>query len=71
MSQEPFTPVIEILVTKKLTLRELLKLNEVLNDVETGRRIILVDGRHLSDLDEVILPGKRIVIVSIEALGGG
>ena len=71
MSQKPFNPVIELFGKDNLSLRELLKLNNILSDVEAGRRIILVDGRHLSDLDEVILPGKKLVIVSIEALGGG
>jgi len=71
MSQEPLTPVKEIVVTQKMALRKLLKLNQVLSDVEAGKRIVLFEGRNLSDLNEVLLSGKRIVIVSIGALGGG
>ena len=56
---------------EEMTLRELLKMNDVLEDVEAGIRIILWNGSSLMDLDAIVPPGQKLVVVSVGALGGG
>ena len=42
-----------------------------LNAVQQGTKIILLEGKNLSDLDQLVPAGKKIAIISINLLGGG
>jgi hypothetical protein len=60
-----------IVSEEEMTLRELLMMNDVLEDVEAGIRIVLWNGSSLMDLDAMVPPGQKLVVVSVGALGGG
>lgn len=52
-------------------LRALLDRHGVLAEVEAGRRIVLLEGRSLTDLDRVVPPGKTLAVIAFHLLGGG
>ena len=63
---------VRILYTRtEMSLRELLKENKLLVSVKEGTKIILLEGKNLTDLDRIIPLGKKIAIISIDVLGGG
>jgi len=72
MSKEERIQPIKIIIPKnKKSLRNLLKENNVLIQVKNGHRIVLMEGKSLTDLDQVIPLGKKIVVISFSVLGGG
>jgi len=52
-------------------LRTLLQQHGLLEAVQQGTKIILIEGKNLSDLNQHIPAGKKIAIISIDLLGGG
>ncbi len=72
MSKEERIQPVKIIIPKnEKSLRNLLKENNVLIQVKNGRRIVLMEGKSLTDLDQVIPLGKKIVVISFSVLGGG
>lgn len=53
------------------SLRELLKENNLLDRLKMGNKILLLEGKNLTDLDLIIPSGKKIAVISIDVLGGG
>jgi hypothetical protein len=43
----------------------------MLVSVKDGTKIILLEGKNLTDLDRIIPLGKKIAVISIDVLGGG
>jgi hypothetical protein len=68
---EHIQPVQTIVSTKKEALRVLLQQHGILDAVQQGTKIILLEGKNLSDLDQLVPAGKKIAIISINLLGGG
>lgn len=64
-------PVRIIATDMPTSLRSLLKRHGVLEEVEAGRRIVLLEGRSLTDLDRVVPPGKTLAVIAFHLLGGG
>jgi hypothetical protein len=52
-------------------LRVLLQQHGILDAVQQGTKIILMEGKNLADLDQLVPAGKKIAIISINLLGGG
>ncbi len=72
MSKEERIQPVKIIIPKtEKSLRNLLKENNVLIQVKNGHRIVLMEGKSLTDLDQVIPLGKKIIVISFSALGGG
>lgn len=71
MSRGQMPPVKVVVSEEKEVLRRLLERNGVLEEVETGKSIILYEGKSLVDLTFIVPSGKQLAIVSFEALGGG
>jgi len=72
MSKGEMMQPIKIIISKhKKSLRNLLKENNVLSQVKSGDKIVLMEGKSLTDLDLMIPPGKKIVVISFVILGGG
>ena len=70
--QEPrITPVRVIESEDKIILKDLLKIYGLLEEVESGRRIILFEGKSLSDLNVTISPGDKLAVIAFDLLGGG
>jgi hypothetical protein len=42
-----------------------------LEEVEAGQRIVLLEGRSLTDLDHIVPPGKTLAVIAFHLLGGG
>lgn len=64
-------PVRIIYAHNEISLRELLKENHILDLVKRGNKIILLEGKNLTDLDLIVPSGKKIAVISIDVLGGG
>jgi hypothetical protein len=64
-------PVQIIYSNNEKSLRELLKENNMLDQIKMGNKILLLEGKNLTDLDLIISSGKKIAIISIDVLGGG
>lgn len=64
-------PVQIIYSNNEKSLRELLKENNMLDQIKMGNKILLLEGKNLTDLDLIIPSGKKIAIISIDVLGGG
>jgi hypothetical protein len=43
----------------------------MLEAVKHGTKIILLEGKNLSDLNQHVPAGKKIAVISIDLLGGG
>ncbi len=72
MSKEERIQPVKIIIPKnEKSLRNLLKENNLLIQVKNGHRIVLMEGKSLTDLDQVIPLGKKIVVISFSVLGGG
>ena len=69
--KEIIQPVQIIIPTNEKSLRDLLKENNVLDKVKMGNKIILLEGKSLTNLDLIIPPGKKLVVISFDVLGGG
>ncbi len=69
--EERIQPVKTIISKNEKSLRSLLKENNVLIQVKNGDKIVLMEGKSLTDLDLMIPPGKKIVVISFSVLGGG
>jgi len=68
---ERVQPVHVIISKHETTLRSLLQTNNLLDLVKKGNTIVLSEGKSLTDLDRVVSPGKKLVVISFEVLGGG
>jgi hypothetical protein len=64
-------PVRILYTHTEISLRELLKENKILAQIKEGTKILLLEGKNLSDLNQIIPPGKKIAVISIDVLGGG
>ena len=64
-------PVQIIYSNNEKSLRELLKENNMLDRLKMGNKILLLEGKNLTDLDLIIPSGKKIAVISIDVLGGG
>jgi hypothetical protein len=64
-------PVHVIIAKQEMTLRSLLQTNNLLDLVKKGNTIVLSEGKSITDLDQVVLPGKKLAVISLEVLGGG
>jgi hypothetical protein len=64
-------PVQIIYSNNEKSLRELLKENNMLDQIKMGNKILLLEGKNLTDLDLIIPSGKKIAVISIDVLGGG
>lgn len=64
-------PVHVVTAEHETTLRNLLQANKLLDLFKRGNTIILSEGKSLSDLDQVVPPGKKLAVISVEVLGGG
>ena len=64
-------PVCIITTDAPSPLRTLLERHGVLEAVEAGRRIVLLEGRSLIDLDRIVPPGKTLAVIAFHLLGGG
>lgn len=71
MLSEHIQPVQTIISPKKEVLRVLLQQHGILDAVQQGTKIILMEGKNLADLDQMVPAGKKIAIISINLLGGG
>ena len=72
MSKEDRIQPVKIIISKnEKSLRNLLKENNMLIQVENGDKIVLMEGKSLTDLDLIIPSGKKIVVISFSVLGGG
>lgn len=69
MSELP--PVRIIATDTPISLRTLLKQNDVLEEVETGKRIVLLEGRSMTNLDHIVPPGKTLAVIAFHLIGGG
>jgi hypothetical protein len=52
-------------------LHTLLQQHGILKAVKQGTKIILLEGKNLSDLNQHVPAGKKIAVISIDLLGGG
>ena len=68
---ERFQPVHVIIVKHEATLRSLLQAHNLLDLVKRGNTIVLSEGESLTDLNLVVLPGKKLAVISFDVLGGG
>jgi hypothetical protein len=65
-------PPVRIITTDTpRSLRILLRQHGVLEEVEAGQRIVLLEGRSLTDLDHIVPPGKTLAVIAFHLLGGG
>jgi hypothetical protein len=64
-------PVHIIIAKQEMTLRSLLQANNLLDLVKKGNTIVLSEGKSITDLDQVVPPGKKLAVISLEVLGGG
>ena len=72
MSKEERIQPVKIIIPKnEKSLRNLLKENNVLIQVKNGDKIVLMEGKSLTDLDMMIPSRKKIVVISFSVLGGG
>ena len=71
MQGPKLVPVKVIETKEKIILKDLLKLHGLLEEVESGNRIILFEGKSLSDLNMSISPGNKIAVIAIDLLAGG
>ena len=71
MSEIEKAPVKVIAANEQITLGKLLKLNGLFDEVKTGNRIVLLEGKSLTNFDMIISPGKKLAVISFEVLGGG
>lgn len=71
MQKPRITPVRVIETKDKIVLKDLLKIHCLLEEVESGKRIILFEGKSLSDLNMIISPGNKLAVIAFDLLGGG
>ena len=72
MSKEEVTHPVRIIISNKETsLGNLLKENNLFDHVKNGKKIVLLEGKSLMNLDLIVPPGKRLVVIAIDVLGGG
>jgi hypothetical protein len=71
VDDERIQPVHVITAKHEMTLRRLLKTNDLLDLVKRGNTIVLSEGKNLTDLDMVVPLGKKLAVISLEVLGGG
>jgi hypothetical protein len=68
---ERIQPVHVITAKRETTLRSLLQANNLLDLFKRGNTLVLSEGKSLTDLDQVVTPGKKLAVISVEVLGGG
>ena len=69
--EEAMHPVRIIISNKETSLGNLLKEHNLFDHVKNGKRIVLIEGKSLMDLDLILPPGKRLAVIAIDVLGGG
>jgi hypothetical protein len=68
---ERIQPVHVITAKHETTLRRLLQANNLLDLFKRGNTLVLSEGKSITDLDQVVPPGKKLAVISVEVLGGG
>ncbi len=61
----------EIVSGKEQDLRTLLATEDILEDVEKGVCIVILEGRSVTDLCTMVKTGEKLVVIPLGALFGG
>ena len=61
----------EIKSKEEQDLRTLLRTEDVLEDVEKGVSIVILEGRSIIDLGTKVKKGEKLVVIPLGALFGG
>lgn len=65
-------PILKEITSKgEQDLRTLLETEEVLEDVENGVSIVILEGRSITDLGRKVKTGEKLVVIPLGALFGG
>ncbi|UCH37495.1 MAG: hypothetical protein JSV76_07455 [Candidatus Bathyarchaeota archaeon] len=72
MSIDDETPPVKVIeVENTMPLRDLLSQHNLLDQVSSGNKIVLLEGYSLTDLDYLVPSGKQLAVILIDMLGGG